>query len=306
MYKEYKKKLEAQQYYFIGDHSAIKTCSWKKKSLQDKGVCYKEKFYGIKSHLCCQMSVSVNFCDQDCIFCWREHKNFPFEKIDQPDELLKNIPKAEKMLLSGIGGSKDVNKEKFSKAYHPKQFAISLTGEAIYYPKLSELIEKIHKNKGTTFLVTNGQAPKLLKKLTLPTQLYVSLAANSEEMFNKVCRPLRKNGWDLLLQTLSMLKELKTRTTIRLTLIKNINMTEPEKYAKILEEASPKFIEVKAYMRVGASRARLERENMPLHTEVKKFSEEICKYCSYKIIDEQAASRVVLLMKEDKDRYLKI
>ncbi|HLD10804.1 MAG TPA: 4-demethylwyosine synthase TYW1 [Candidatus Nanoarchaeia archaeon] len=302
----YKKKLESQKYYFIGNHSAIKTCTWKKKSLQNQGVCYKQKFYGINTHLCCQMSVAMNFCDQDCIFCWREHKNFPFDKIDNPKEILNKVPQAERMLISGLGGSKDVNKEKFSKAYNPIHFAISLTGESIYYPKLNELIKEIHKKNGTTFLVTNGQAPFLLKKLIPPTQLYISLAANSEKMFNKICKPLRKNGWQLLLKTLSLLKTLKTRTTIRLTLIKNINMSEPEKYAKILEEASPKFIEVKAYMRVGASRKKLDKENMPLHTEVKEFSKLICKYSSYKIIDEQKESRVILLMKEEKDRFLKI
>ena len=83
-------------------------------------------------------------------------------------------------------------------------------------------------------------------------------------------------------------------------------MTEPEKYVEILEKASPKFIEVKAYMRVGASRNRLDTKNMPLHSEIKEFAKEICKYSSYRIIDEQKESRVILLMKENKDRYLNI
>ena len=305
MDQDYKKKLEEQGYRFIGEHSAIKTCEWKKKSLTNKGVCYK-KFYGINSHLCCQMSVAVNFCDEDCIFCWREHKNFSFEKIDDPNELLKNIPKAEKSLLSGLGGNEYIDKKKFSQAYNPIHFAISLTGESIYYPRINELIQEIHKNKGTTFLVTNGQSPSLLKKLTQPTQLYISLAANSKEMFNNICKPSRKNGWELLIKSLDLLKVLKTRTTIRLTLIKGINMTEPEKYVEILEKASPKFIEVKAYMRVGASRNRLDTKNMPLHSEIKEFAKEICKYSSYRIIDEQKESRVILLMKENKDRYLNI
>ena len=189
-------------------------------------------------------------------------------------ELLKNIPKAEKSLLSGLGGNEYIDKKKFSQAYNPIHFAISLTGESIYYPRINELIQEIHKNKGTTFLVTNGQSPSLLKKLTQPTQLYISLAANSKEMFNNICKPSRKNGWELLIKSLDLLKVLKTRTTIRLTLIKGINMTEPEKYVEILEKASPKFIEVKAYMRVGASRNRLDTKNMPLHSEIKEFAKE--------------------------------
>ena len=45
---------------------------------------------------------------------------------------------------------------------------------------------------------------------------------------------------------------------------------------------------------------------MPLHTEVKAFAEEIMKYSEYKIIDEKADSRVVLLMKHDiPDRIMK-
>ena len=62
MQKELKLLLEKQQYAFIGEHSAIKICEWTKRSLKDQGVCYKEKFYGINSHRCCQMTPAVNFC----------------------------------------------------------------------------------------------------------------------------------------------------------------------------------------------------------------------------------------------------
>jgi len=61
------------------------------------------------------------------------------------------------------------------------------------------------------------------------------------------------------------------------------------------------FVEVKAYMFVGSSRQRLEMKNMPYHHEVKEFAEEIAKHCGMKIIDEQEPSRVVLLMKEDRN-----
>ena len=64
--------LKKQHYGLIGNHSGVKICEWTKKSLTDSGVCYKEKFYGIKSHLCCQMSPSIGICNNKCLHCWRE------------------------------------------------------------------------------------------------------------------------------------------------------------------------------------------------------------------------------------------
>ncbi len=52
-------------------------------------------------------------------------------------------------------------------------------------------------------------------------------------------------------------------------------------------------------MFVGASKERLSIENMPLHLEVKAFAKEIEKYSEYCIVDEQKASRVVLMTKHD-------
>ncbi len=83
-------------------------------------------------------------------------------------------------------------------------------------------------------------------------------------------------------------------------------MVHPEEYAALLERADATYVEIKAYMHVGSSRERLLIEQMPYHEEVKAFAAEICKHCSYRFIDEQVSSRVVLLMKEDrKDRVMK-
>ena len=99
---------------------------------------------------------------------------------------------------------------------------------------------------------------------------------------------------------------LKTRKTLRITLIKNLNMIEPENYAKLIKIAAPDFVEVKSYMWVGASQKRLNIKNMPLHPEVKNFAKKIGKACGYKIVDEKKESRVVLLMKKDlKTRKIK-
>ena len=91
----------------------------------------------------------------------------------------------------------------------------------------------------------------------------------------------------------------KMRTVLRFTLIKGLNMVEPEQWADIIKLSNPMFVEVKAYMWVGMSRERLEQFNMPEHDEVKRFALEIAKHADYKLIDEHEPSRVVLLMKED-------
>ena len=302
---ELKKLLEKQQYGFIGEHSAVKICSWTKKSLLDRGVCYKEKFYGIKCHRCCQMTPSIGFCQNRCVICWRpveytEGKEMKF-KVDEPSDIIKNSVPAQRTLISGFGGNENVNKKKLKEAQEPMHYAISLSGEPTIYPKLSELIRELHSNGKTTFVVSNGLLPEVLENLEPPTQLYISLDAPNENLLKKVDRPSFKDAWKRLNKTLEILKDLKkkTRTTLRITLVKGINMVNPEQWAELIKKAEPMFVEVKAYMWVGASQDRLAIENMPRHNEVSEFANKIANYAGYKFIDEQIESRVVLLMKED-------
>ena len=83
-------KLEKSGYRFVGQHghAAVKTCHWTRQSIVDKGVCYKEKFYGIESHRCLQMSPAVPNCQQECEFCWRDltytQTNWEDEEYDDP------------------------------------------------------------------------------------------------------------------------------------------------------------------------------------------------------------------------------
>ncbi len=296
-----KKLLEKQHYAFLGEHSALKICSWTKKSIRDEGVCYKQKFYGIRSHLCAQISPIVNFCNHDCIFCWRDKGNWQPKKLDEPNELISKIAAAQTKMLIGFKGYKGVNKEKLKEAKNPEHVAISLTGEILAYPKISELIKELHAQGKTTFIVTNGTFPEVLEKMELPTQLYISIEAPNEKLYKQIDKPLFRNTWDKLMQSLDIMKDLrnKTRTAIRITLIKDLNMIEPEGYAKLIKKANPMFVEVKSYMYVGASQKKLEIKNMPQHEEVKKFAKQIAKHCNYKLIDEQKESRVVLLMQED-------
>jgi len=72
----------------------------------------------------------------------------------------------------------------------------------------------------------------------------------------------------------------------------------PERYAALLQDSSPLYVEVKGYMYLGYSRNRLKRENMPEHEHVRSFAEKIAAACDYRIKDENVLSRVVCLERE--------
>ena len=308
---ELRKRLVKQQYGFTGEHSAVKICNWTKRSLKDDGVCYKEKFYGIESHRCCQITPTVGFCQNKCIFCWREmdlnestgevKESETIKKLDEPEDIIKESIKQHRKLLTGFGGNDKVNMKKFKEAQNPNQFAISLTGEPTLYPKLNELIRLLKEKGNSVFVVSNGLEPEKIRNIEPPTQLYISLDAPTKDLFFQIDKTIIKNGWDKLMKSLDYLAEKKEKTAIRITLIKGMNMVCPEKYASLITKASPTYVEVKAYMHVGSSRERLERENMPSHKEVKEFAKKIIDSfqadVKYKLENEQEESYVVLLKK---------
>ncbi|MFH2028867.1 MAG: 4-demethylwyosine synthase TYW1 [Nanoarchaeota archaeon] len=298
--KKQKESLYRQGYRLVGEHSAVKPCMWVKKSLCDKGVCYKEQFYDTKAHRCVQMTPAL-FCGHRCIWCWRdiEFTEPKFSgKVDDPSKIVSDCISANKKFLEGFGGNKNTNWKKYGEIGTPQQFAISLSGEPTLYPKLPELILELHKRGINQFLVTNGTNPAMLQKLldwkAQPTQLYITLPAPDKETYLNVCRPLIKNGWSKILKSLSLISKFK-RNVIRLTLVKDVNMIEPEKYAKLIKKYKPKYVECKAYMWVGYSQKRLKKENMPLHDEIRKFALEIALNSGYRLFDEKKESRVVLL-----------
>ncbi|HDP73734.1 MAG TPA: 4-demethylwyosine synthase TYW1 [Candidatus Woesearchaeota archaeon] len=310
-----RKTLKKQQYGFSGGHTAVKICTWTKRSLLNRDVCYKQVFYGIQAHLCCQMSPSVNYCQNSCIFCWRsfaDTKGFdeiPRDLADKPEAIIEKSFSQQRKLLSGFGGNEKVSLEKLKQAQNPKHFAISLTGEPTLYPFLPELIEALHKRGITTFVVTNGLNPGMLKKI-FPTQLYQSVSAPDEKTFLEIEKPKIKSAWNLFNESLGVMSEKrnsKTRTCLRITLIKGINDFAPERYAQLIKSANPLFVEVKSYMHVGSSIYRLEKTNMPLHNDIKEFAGKISAFCEWKPADEKKESRVVLLMKPEDHgkRFLK-
>jgi tRNA wybutosine-synthesizing protein 1 len=294
-----RKDLVRQHYKVVGEHSAVKLCTWTKKSLRDEGVCYKEKFYGVKSHGCLQMTPNIT-CDQRCKFCWRviEKTNINIEKWDEPKEIIDQAIQSQRLLLSGFKGFEGTNMKKFRDAQNPTNAAISLLGEPLLYPKISGLIEEFRKMGVVTFLVTNSQHPEVLGKITEPDQLYISVDAPDKESYLRLDRPHNSDYWKRLLRSLEVMNSLSCRKVLRLTMVKGWNMHSPEKYAKLIQLANPDFVELKAYMHVGESMKRLPREAMPLHKEVREFAEQVSGESGYPYRDEQAASRVVLLARK--------
>lgn len=294
------KVLEKQHYKVVGNHSAVKLCLWTKKSIRDEGFCYKQKFYGIESHRCLQMTPAVSWCTHCCVFCWRNVEQTigaELEKFDEPSDIIDGAIEAQRQLLSGFGGIPDrIDKRKLKEAKNPNQAAISLSGEPTIYPKIDQLIGEFKKRNFTTFLVTNGTFPERLANMeNLPTQLYLSLVAPDEEIYRNVCNPIIPDAWERIKKTIDILPSINTKNVIRITSVKGLNMSNPEKYAKLIEKAEPDFVEVKAYMFLGSSRKRLTIDNMPSFEEIMKFSGELSRESGYKIKDFKEDSRVVLL-----------
>jgi len=288
--------LRKQGYHLVGG-GAVKSCLWLGRGIRGKGSCYKSRFYGIASHRCIQMT-PVLVCNHRCLHCWRPLEMPQVSSLLPPGEMVDAVIAEHRRLVSGYGGS-----PWWEEACHPRHAAISLAGEPTLYPWLVELIEEFHRRGFTTFLVTNGTNPGVLE-MVRPTQLYVSLNAPNHETYLKVCRPLA-DRWKEVKQSLSMLGGLETRTAVRITLVKGVNMIEPEGYAELLE-GGPDYVEVKAYMHLGSSRGRLERSAMPDFQEVRGFSEKIVAASSYKIAAENQVSRVVLLSRDGRVEPLRV
>jgi tRNA wybutosine-synthesizing protein 1 len=301
--------LKKHKYHVVGNHSAVKRCKWLHESLVNDRTCYKQKFYGIKSHQCIQMTPSLFYCTQQCLFCWRAQSGdlkvkwdeMKLPQWDPPEEIVEKTLKEQTRILSGYKGNPKTNLKKLSEARTPKHVALSLTGEPTLYEHIEELMH-IFRNKGfTTFLVSNGTIPSKLAELSEePTQLYISVCAPNKNVFKQVCRPQISNAWIRLNETLEVLPSFECPTVIRMTLVKGYNMKSVEGYAKLVEKAKPTYIEAKAYMHVGFSNLRLDYGRMPEHGDVRGFAIKLAEKTGYNIVDESFPSRVVLLSKSGK------
>jgi tRNA wybutosine-synthesizing protein 1 len=301
--------LRKQKYHLVGRHSGVKRCKWLNEALVHNRHCYKQRFYGIKSHQCLQMTPVLFHCTQQCVFCWRAQNSdlqigwdeLKLPPWDSPESIVQASLNAQERILTGYKGNADTDLGKLREAFTPKHVAISLTGEPTLYEPLSELIRIFHRKGMTTFLVTNGTQPSKLAELGAePTQLYVSVCAPNEEVQKRLCRPQIGGAWGRLNETLALLPSFDCPTVIRSTLVRGLNMENTDEYAKLVEKASPSYVEAKAYMHVGFSTLRLGFERMPSHKEVRAFASELAEKTSYKLLDECTDSRVVLLSRRDR------
>ncbi len=295
------KTLTKQGYHLVGS-GAVKPCLWLNRSMRGGDQCYKHHFYGISSHRCVQMTPTLE-CNHLCLHCWRPVDDpRPGKEPMEPTELLNGILLGQKKFLSGYGGAKTTDQERLAEAREPRHVAISLMGEPTLYPYLKELIDLISRRGMTSFLVSNATHPEVLEELR-PTQLYLSLNAPNVELYRHVCNPAG-DFWPRILESLAILKEHHCRSVIRMTLAKGLNLERPEDYARVIETAEPDFVEVKAYMHLGRSRARLEREAMPGHDEILNYARALAGELGYNLEAEVPLSRVALLSSRRVSRSL--
>jgi len=305
-----KKMLEKQGFRIVGNHAGTKPCYWTKNALTNGIMCYKGKFYGIRSHRCVQMTPNF-ICNAQCIFCWRDLNHHTSDSmqgsIDPPELIIEETIKAQNHLLNGFPGHPNVNLKRHEESKDPWHFAISLDGEPTLYKHLPEMIKILNEKQITSMVVSNGYQPNVIKTIQ-PTQLYISVDAPNKELFQKIDRPLLPNAWERLNETFTILSTHPSRIVLRMTIIKDLNNVHPEQWADIIKKAQPMFVEVKSYTHVGASQERLEPSNMLTHEEVKTFALDIARYAQYDVADDSPPSKVVLLMKNknDPNRFLKM
>ena len=300
--------------YGVADHSTVELCHWTKKSFSNEGDCYKHKFYGILTHRCMEFSPAGMHCENRCVYCWRPMEFYDSLKMEpqrvaDPKQIMDNLMEERRKLIMGHYGDSRKDQKKLDESLHPTHYAISLSGEPTMYPKLPDMIKYLRDLEATKsiFLVTNGQEPDMIKKLhqedALPTQLYLSTNAADYDSFIRINRPKYDDSWERWNRTLDMLKELNTRTVIRITLIRGYNTNEEmiPIFAKMLEKASANFIEIKSYMHIGRSTNRLERQNMLEMHEVQEFAAKLVKHTKiFSVMDQSEISRIVVLQNNER------
>jgi len=130
-----------------------------------------------------------------------------------------------------------------------------------------------------------------------PTQLYVTVGAPTDDIYEATTRPLMRGAFEMLKETLSLLKNFSCPTVFRITSARGLNMVKPEEYAKLCLSSEPTYIEIKGAMSVGYGirSGRMDYENMPTMREVEEFAGEISKMTGYNEMGKDENSRVLLL-----------
>jgi len=287
-----RKELTKQGYRLLGSHSGVKLCRWTKSMLRGRGGCYKHTFYGITSYQCMEMTPSLA-CANKCVFCWRHHSN-PVSKtwkwkVDNPEFLIQSSIENHKQLIKSMKGVPGVVQERYEEALSEiKHCALSLVGEPIIYPYINDFIDLLHKNKISTFLVTNAQFPEKIETLRPVTQLYISVDASTKESLKEIDRPLFEDFWERFLACVDAISKRGQRTVFRLTLVKDWNMDEIGNYAQLVHRGKPDFVEIKGVTYCGKNdTSNLTIKNTPFHQEILKFTNQLLEEI-LKLFDDDA------------------
>jgi tRNA wybutosine-synthesizing protein 1 len=180
-------------------------------------------------------------------------------------------------MVKAMRGVPGVRSERFAEAMKIRHCALSLVGEPIFYPHINKLLDMLHKEHISSFLVCNAQHPDHLERLGKVTQLYVSIDASNKDSLKRIDRPLHRDFWERFLRCMDIIraKRYEQRTVFRLTLVKGFNIEdEAEGYADLVERALPGFVEVKGVTYCGTSTSQgagLSMRNVPFYEEVCAF-----------------------------------
>jgi len=294
--------LSKQGYKLIGSHSAVKMCRWTKNSMRGRGGCYKHTFYGIMSYQCMEMTPNLA-CASKCTFCWRHHRNPTATewkwKTDDPEYIVKESIRNHHEMVKQLKGVPGVTEERFREAHRVRHCALSLVGEPIFYPKINRLLQLLHSEGISSFLVTNAQFPEAMKNLVPVTQLYVSIDAPNKETLKRIDRPLYKDFWERYIECLKAIRVYEQRTVFRLTLVQKANMEDLIGYGKLIKIGQPDFIEIKGVTYCGTSKAnKLTMDNVPWHEQVVEFAQELLQHLPqdmYELSCEHSHSNCVLI-----------
>ena len=271
--------LKKEGYKLIGTHSAVKLCRWTKHQLRGRGGCYKHTFYGITSYQCMEATPSLA-CANKCVFCWRHHKNPVGKewrwKTDDPEFIVEQAVQTHVKMIQEARGIPGVRMDRWRQAHTVRHCALSLVGEPIMYPRIHELLGSLHHRHISTFLVTNGQHPAAIETLRPITQLYVSVDAPTKQSLIEIDRPLFRDAWERLRESLAHLKRKGQRTVARLTVVKGWNSDELNGYAQLIALGHVSLVEVKGVTFCGKSDAsNLNMSNTPWHHEVVKLTQQL-------------------------------
>src|SRR4030042_1034924 len=96
-----------------------KKIRWLHETLVKGRPCYKQKFYGIKTHRCIQMTPALFYCTQQCLFCWRAQSSdlrlawdeMKLPRWDDPEEIVEGCIKEQHRILTGYKATPGVDKQ---------------------------------------------------------------------------------------------------------------------------------------------------------------------------------------------------